>query len=683
MNTVKQLLRQPGKYVLGIFVVALAVTLLVICLGQSIMALRTEAALEYQFTTVALYTTKYNYYDSFYRDFEGNEVPYKAWRGTLPDEITEWLSVMIETRTDMVEEQADFGLASAYIMELTPDNVTQHLYHPISGTQENSASYKQEANPAYSKAMLEMLLEKIGEPLVLPGSVTVELAGKVTNVLALEAGYDEPMNHTLYLTLILPDKESLEKLELSVGERYLVYGEDYRDGNWVLRGLISMSASAWLGYDFALESLDENAFKRYTQEEKEDMPPLASGAERWGTYKYGDGKWDWTELTENEIKNRNAVFMTAWDQELFTAEKNNALYSVPTIVRLNGSAEDFLQSEEGHLWAAQREWAEINYHTFPVIGVDKLGYVADFARETARIVEGRDFTQAELDSGAKVCIISENLAESNGLRVGDTVSPQFYNYDWNSPYQEFISEGKGVVNPSPYTYTGNTEFNGAAESYEIIGLYRQDDPWGDVSENPYSFTPNTVFAPKASISSDMDYSNQGFFRTLILKNGCVEEFRDLVNSAGYEDLFVYYDQGYSTIAQSLHDYQEVARRAMLVGITVYGIIMILYLFLFPGSQGSVLSTMSALGTQRRYKLAHVTMIGTGGLIPGTLIGTVTSILLWQSVSDAFAEAAGTTITMELDPVILLAVALAQLLIALALTLLMALPMTKERGIGRM
>lgn len=193
----------------------------------------------------------------------------------------------------------------------------------------------------------------------------------------------------------------------------------------------------------------------------------------------------------------------------------------------------------------------VNYQTFPVIGVDKLGYVADFARETARIVEGRDFTQEELTSGAKLCIISETLAAANGLTVGDTISPRFYNYDWNSPYQGFVSKGEGVVNHSAYVYTTQTEFSGEAESYVIIGLYRQDNAWGDVSENLYSFTPNTVFVPRASVSSDMDYGNQAFFQTLVLRNGAIQEFRALVDEAGYTDLFVYYDQEYTTISDSL------------------------------------------------------------------------------------------------------------------------------------
>lgn len=608
MKYLRQLLRQPLKLISGIIVVSLAVSILCVCLGQSIAADKTESSLEYNFTTVALPTTKYQYVEK-----EFNGIPYTAFSESLPEEVVNWIEQTVSNHPELVETVAAPGLASAYIPELIPDNVTQHKYHyPYTGTQESWAPHRLEATPAYACAMLEIVLDEIGEPYesVVEGvledgtpttvttKVEVTLTGTVKSVVSLEEGYDDPTGRTVYLTLVLPDMETLHGLALEVGDSYLVYGSDYLDGNWALRGFISDGLSAAMGNSVEIDELDENAFYYFTQDELDALAEINPYSTVVAQYWCED---EFTEIPAEMMRWKDAVMLTLEDKSMFgvyervdytdgsgsypninwgrwitdengnlvqiTQEEYSNLYSVPTIVHIEGSVEDFLQSENGQNWASQLELTAVNYQVFPVIGVEKLGYVADFARETARIVEGRDFTQDELTSGAKVCILSETLAAANGLSVGDTISPHFYDYDWDSPNQAFISAGKGVVNPSAYTYTANTEFVGNGEDYVIVGLYRQDNAWGDVSENLYSFTPNTIFVPKTSVSSDMDYGNQGFFQTLVLKNGTIEGFRTIVNEAGYEDLFVYYDQGYTTISESLHNYKEVAQRAMMNWVT--------------------------------------------------------------------------------------------------------------------
>ena len=121
---------------------------------------------------------------------------------------------------------------------------------------------------------------------------------------------------------------------------------------------------------------------------------------------------------------------------------------------------------------------------------------------------------------------------------------------------------------------------------------------------------------------------------------------------------------------------------MLVGLAVYGVILALFLLLFPGSQRKALATMHALGAKRRQKIAQVFVSGAGILIPGTVIGAAAGALLWRRVTDALAESAGAGITLEMDGLTLLAVALGQLALACLLTLLLALPMTRDRGIAK-
>lgn len=726
MKTIRQLCRQPAKLIAGILIVSIAVAVLCVCLGQSISAHKTEAALEHHFTTVALPTIKYNYADSYFVTFSGDKIPYTKWNQELPADITAWIDQTVQTRTDLVETLASPGLASAYIPALTPDHLTDHTYHhPDNGTMEARGPHQLEAQVVSACAMLEVELTEVGaaDEMVISGTkedgtpvnvttcVTVKMAGTIKSVISLDAGYDDPTGRTIYLTLELSDMESLENLHLEVGQRYLVYGHDYLDGDWVLRGKIADNLNLNLTSPVDISEVDTDQMVMLTEEEK----MLLMKANEWSespfsAYYYHDRLK--LRIANVDILLKDAAMLTIRDEAAFgvyqiirhetdgyptmnwthqingedgamiqiSQEEWQTRYGIPTIVRLEGTPEAFLQSEEGARWRQQQERMAINFRAFPVIGVEKLGYIADFARENARIVAGRDFTAEELRSGAKVCILSETVAAASGLTVGDTITPQFYNYDLDDPNQPLVSESMGVVNPSAYRYTTNTAF-APAEEYVIVGLYRQSNAWEDVSNNVYSFTPNTIFVPHASVPSDMDYGNQAFFQTLVLKNGAINAFRTAVNDAGYEGLFVFYDQGYTEIAQSLNDYQEVAQRAVLIGTVVYGVLMLLFLLFFPGSQKKPLSTMRALGAPRKQKVAHLLMISAGICVPGTAIGVLAGMLLWQRVVEVLAENAGAMVTLKMDLASLCLVALAQLILMIVLTLLLSIPMTRERGLA--
>ncbi len=726
MKTIRQMCRQPAKLMAGIMIVSIAVALLCVCLGQSIAAHKTEAALEHHFTTVALPTIKYNYAESYFISFSGDRIPYTKWSQELPEDITAWIDQTVQTRTDLVETLASPGLASAYIPELTPDHLTNHTYHhPATGTVEARGPHELEATATYACTMLEVELTEVGEPEVtfISGTtedgteisvttcVTVEMTGMIRRVLSLDDGYDDPTGRTIHLTLELPDMDSLDPLRLEAGQRYLVYGEDYLDGDWALRGMIADNLNLNLTQPVEASEIDTDDIVLLSETDKQVLMEANGWTECPLVASYMHGRIN-LRISYIEYALKDAATLTIRDEAAFgvyqyirhetdgyptlnwtrtvtgengesvqiTEEEWQARYSIPTMVRLDGTAEEYLASAEGARWQQQLELMQVNHRAFPVIGVKKLGYIADFARGNARIVAGRDFTQEELHSGAKVCILSETVAAASGLTVGETITPQFYSYDLYDPNQPLVSESRGVVNPSAYRYTANTAF-APEEEYVIVGLYRQSNAWEDVSNNVYSFTPNTIFVPHSSVPSDMDYGNQSFFQTLVLKNGAINAFRTAVNDAGYEGLFVFYDQGYTEIAQSLHDYQVVAQRAVLIGAVVYGVLMLLYLLFFPGSQKKPLSTMRALGTPRKKKVAHLLMISAGICVPGTVIGALAGMLLWQRVVETLAESAGAMVTMELDLAALWLVALSQLIPIIVLTVLLSIPMTRDRGLA--
>ena len=133
----------------------------------------------------------------------------------------------------------------------------------------------------------------------------------------------------------------------------------------------------------------------------------------------------------------------------------------------------------------------MNDHGFPVVGVDSLRAVSQFATLDAVLTQGRSFTQAELDAGAKVCVISEALAAANGLSLGDQMTIQYYETD-GALNGNMVPQK--LANPAAAYYSPRLGFSGEPASYEIVGLYRQRDQW---SYGIQSFTPNTVFVPNS------------------------------------------------------------------------------------------------------------------------------------------------------------------------------------------
>lgn len=760
MKTLKQLFRQPGKTASGILLVALAVAVLVVCLCQSLAAQKTEAELEYKFTTIALTTGNYNFKDSA---MEGVYVTLSY----MNKDVAAWVDEQIEANPELVETIARSGLASAYIPALRVDNHSANGYQEyyegkgstiifnVNTMTPGSGKYA----PSYSNAMFLITMEEVGEVVTYPARihtasgeiVTREsmtgaaLTGRIDQVIGLEEGYEDPTGQTIKLSFWLDTPEAYESLELTVGQQYVVYGTHYY---WRPIAVQQYVEEAWDSMtdhfpERAEEFRDFDEGKLYYLTEEEQRlfaennprcevvpvaiygdPSLITEGFAWNNgyarsaisrflperVYYSDKavlltqehfarismpamivrdqtvwvKYNWEDASVDEtreiIENGETITIS-WDEY-------KERYGVPTIAKLEGSVEEFLAANED--WQQALHNIEVNYHTFPIIGVEKLSYIADFARGLARVTQGRDFTKEELESGAKLCIISEQLAQINGLSVGDTIDPQFYNYDYNIPEQTYLYKGNNTVMPSAYFYSeAHTEFDGDPVEYTIIGLYRQDDAWGDARENIYAFTPNTIFVPQTSVTSDMDYAEQGVFRTIILKNGCIDEFEAIMSQHDFKpmfgdetlrDLFVYYDQGYSQVKESFYGYQELSRQVLTVGVAVYAIVLLLFLLLYPARQGKTLRTMGSLGANRKEKIGYVLGSSSAILLPGTVLGAALTLVLWGPVVSRLLTAGGANFSLSLDIGTLAAVAAAQFIAALLLVLLIAIPMTRNKSL---
>lgn len=277
-----------------------------------------------------------------------------------------------------------------------------------------------------------------------------------------------------------------------------------------------------------------------------------------------------------------------------------------------------------------------------------------------------------------MCILSQTLAAANGISVGDTIDLQYYQYDWDSPYQHFLKSGKGINRPTACFYTGTTPLEEKSQAYTVVGLYQNGDPWGDPKDNLYGFTPNTIFTPKKAVTGTMDYGNQGLFRTLVLENGKIPQFRELVTEAGYDGLFTYYDQGYEAVEPHLAHYQSAAGRALWVGVSLWAAIMLLTVLLFTLQQKKNLEIMRRLGTPPGVCIRYIILSQGAILLPGTLLGLGAGIVLWSKVAEKLLASGSSTLTLEMNPASLAIPALIQLAAVLLGVLCLALRLNHPR-----
>lgn len=709
MKSLAMLLRQPVKSLIGVLLLALAGGILCAGVGQYTAAAGTREAVDAVYTTVALPTNKYT--SQVIELEDGTKATVHS--SDQPWEVVEFLDALGEEHPELVEQTARNSLASAWCPRVEPLSLTQAK--ALGELEEDGGPGAVLRNSPYTCAALAFTLEEIGEPEVqrplnlndildslgVPSDgageeetsfLRVMLSGTVTEAVFLSPGYDDPAGYTLRVTLEVADEAELAALRLETGRQYLVYGTDYRDCDWELRQNLALMVQAPVSeIDLAnIEPLDpELAASLNADIELRGSEPVVA------LYNAEDGGRS-TYLEQHWLDDRNACALTVWSDPLIPSSRSGeetvevsredgrteipageyrALYGHPGIVPLTGSVEDLVAADETGLWERALEQARVSDRALPVLAVERLESMVQFARQETHLSQGRSFTAEEYAQGSRVCVLSDALAAANGLAVGDRIDLTFYETDFDQPdFGEYSSS-----NPTAAIYSPALGFAGEAESYEIVGLYHQSDQW---SQNLYSFTPNTVFVPSACVTCQTRTGSGGVFQTIVLRNGTVDQMEAVLAEAGYEGLFTYYDQGYSAIQDSLEQYFSVSRLVLLAGIGAWLGLLLLFLLLFPLMQRKNAARMWSLGASERQVGRHVLAGGMGLAAPGVLLGALLGYVLTEKLTARLAAEAELELTLRSQPWVTALIALIQLALCLGAVALCALVLVRGARKGR-
>lgn len=549
---------------------------------------------------------------------------------TYSGETHDWALAYAAEHPDIVKSVSSSVLASAHIGSLRHDNFTDHL-HYITTDYLTRITYS-----PYDRAVLEITLTGIDE-----GEDGLLLRGVIDTVIALEEGYSDPTGFEAEISV-----GNFPASDFELGGRYLFCAQSYVDRDYLLRNSLAQIKKMEL-----FDAFEHDKFE------------VRRGGAR---IKYGDL---FTFLSDAQLVDyREVSFKIATDG------------SAPSYVRLNSTVDDLLSSGEGSEWKRYIDDLAVSYRTFPIIGVDDMMYLSQFARGNAEIFDGSNFTAEQVASGARVCIVSEMLAHINGISVGDKIDLSYYEKNQNDPNELLLSEGVGVNNPTSAYYDSLNTPLSASEEYTVVGIYRKGDAWSVFDLQ--NITPNTVFVPKPSITVAYEEAIGGIFTSFVLKNGTIEEFAQAVAEAGFDETLLFDDGGYAKTMAGLEEYDESADRIVPLGFAVWSVVILLFLMLYPARMGRELDTMDSLGARRIKRVFFV--IGTSSIIlfAGSVLGLGAGLLLWNGVTDYLTASISGELDLGVSMSDFVRITAAQLGIALVAVAILALPLTRTRKLDR-
>jgi ABC-type lipoprotein release transport system permease subunit len=162
----------------------------------------------------------------------------------------------------------------------------------------------------------------------------------------------------------------------------------------------------------------------------------------------------------------------------------------------------------------------------------------------------------------------------------------------------------------------------------------------------------------------------------------MEDFAQTVAEAGFDEALLFDDGGYAKTMAGLAEYGESANKIVSLGFAVWSVVILLFLMLYPARMGRELDTMDSLGAPRAKRVFF--LLGTSSIIlfTGSVLGLGAGLLLWNSVTDYLTASISGGLDLGASISDFVRITAAQLGIALLAVAVLALPLTRTRGLER-
>ena len=686
MNPMTQLTRRPVKAAFGALLLALAGVILALSGGQFWAAVQTRAGVERTYTTVAVITGLGSSEET------ADSTDAESLRQSSATGAAIFFQAPEQQSWDIIRSRPTVGMVSGYSPCLKP---AISLY---TGHRSSDAPYEYSIVEIRADAVTEVNNDWFGES----GSANWQLDGQVLGIYGLNDAFRDPSGQRASVSLHQEYDDPAELLHPEAGKRYLLLSHSYGDSEWSLR----RNVADWVFMETNVQldpwSLDISGnLIRYDQRKNQ--------SEHW-YHTAGDAAEEPVEFapeellysdptTGTEVMNVDldsfGLFSFAVDMFKDTGEimvedpqqpgnwrpetVDYTQYNLPSIQELPDgvTAQEVIDSTSS--WRMAMESIQTNNHSVPVLAVDSVEGMLEFASGRTQITQGRSISQEEYRDGAAVCLISETLARESGLDVGDVLPLSLYEKEKN-----LVPTMVGDSDPTAYYYLPQRGFQQETE-YTVIGLYRQSSEWG---KTVASFTPNSVLTPKKSVtcametgSSAIEASPSGLWGTMVLQNGTAGQMESRLAENGLGGTVTYYDQGYSDIVESLDGYTRVSRTVLCVGLALWAVVLAAYCVLLPMQEGKTALRMWTLGAKRRDIAGQIWTPSALMAAAGTVIALAVSIPGMSWATDKIQALTGSDLTLTVSTGQTVALCAGALAIALAVIALVS-TLTARRGIRK-
>ncbi len=298
----------------------------------------------------------------------------------------------------------------------------------------------------------------------------------------------------------------------------------------------------------------------------------------------------------------------------------------PIIARLGSlTVKEMMESASWEQWDEVMEIAHASVGSLRIFSTDRILVHSAFMTGQAQLVAGRDFTVEELKNGERVCILNADLAERNGLSLGDSISLNFYITLFTT--EESAYESATYPNRLYTPGYRKDQVNAESGNYVIVGLYQLD---GRIQGSATELHHNTVLVPQSALHL-VHATHQYSTFTIVLPNGGINAFEEEFATLGLDLKFQYDDQGYSETVPHLTmlstSIRAIHRLCLCLWVLVVTVLIMMYLLM----QNAAAQVKFRVGASRGRILGHTLFGGLLLLAVSSALGGGASVLLYNTV----------------------------------------------------
>ncbi len=332
------------------------------------------------------------------------------------------------------------------------------------------------------------------------------------------------------------------------------------------------------------------------------------------------------------------------------------------------------------VWAEYTQAGEYNSSSFAVTLTDDISLIPAWYRGAMFLNEGRMITDAEYKSGAKVCMVSADMAAYQGWKIGDKLDMHLYPYDTFRDQKMFdMITKEWCLYPPTYWKECGGFFE--EDIYEIVGIFGSAEftDYGSSTPAVYFNPRDAIYIPANAAPNAPEGPIQPSLITLHLKNGGIGAFKQAVKNMGltdfrageYEIKFSCFDQGYSKIKPGLDEMNRNAVLLLALSGLLLVVTMLLMAFLFAQQHKHSAGILRMLGGSKKQAFSAIlvcaaAVVDVGG-IAGALLGGALTQSVGASILGDAAESAKVALSTGASPALTALTGVGCMALFLALT----------------